>query len=72
MALKERRGGGEARNLEIRLDLSAPDLLRPISDIGNVNLSQRYRDRLKGLYVVARNFFMLLLNCSAWPCLAVA
>ena len=28
-----------------------------------------YRDRLKGLYVVARNFFMLLLNCSAWPCL---
>ena len=31
-----------------------------------------YRDRLKGLYVVARNFFLLLLNCSAWPCLAVA
>ena len=26
----------------------------------------------KGLYVVARNFFLLLLNCSAWPCLAVA
>ena len=31
-----------------------------------------YRDRLKGWYVVARNFFLLLLNCSAWPCLAVA
>ena len=31
-----------------------------------------YRDRLKGLYVVARNFFLLLLNFSAWPCLAVA
>ena len=26
----------------------------------------KYRDRLKGLYVVARNFFLLLLNCSAW------
>ena len=26
----------------------------------------------KSLYVVARNFFLLLLNCSAWPCLAVA
>ena len=32
----------------------------------------KYRDRLKGLYVVARNFFLLLLNFSAWPCLAVA
>ena len=26
----------------------------------------QYRDRLKGLYVVARNFFLLLLNFSAW------
>ena len=31
-----------------------------------------YRARNKGLYMVARNFCMLLLNCSAWPCLAVA
>ena len=31
-----------------------------------------YRDRLKGLYVVARNFFLLLLNFSAWPCLGPA
>ena len=31
-----------------------------------------YRARNKGLYVVARNFFLLLLNCSAWPCLGVA
>ena len=31
-----------------------------------------YRARKKGLHVVARNFFLLLLNCSAWPCLAVA
>ena len=31
-----------------------------------------YRARNKGLYVVARNFFLLLLNSCAWPCLAVA
>ena len=37
-----------------------------------VKVRQKYRDRLKGLYVVARNFFLLLLNFSAWPCLAVA
>ena len=24
------------------------------------------------MYVVARNFFLLLLNCSAWPCLGPA
>ena len=27
---------------------------------------QVYREVNKGLYVVARNFFLLLLNCSAW------
>ena len=27
-----------------------------------------YRGENKGLYVVARNFLLLLLNCSAWPC----
>ena len=31
-----------------------------------------YREVNKGLYVVARNFFLLLLNCSAWPCLGPA
>ena len=31
-----------------------------------------YREANKGLYVVARNFFLLLLNCSAWPCLGPA
>ena len=31
-----------------------------------------YRAPVKCLYVVARSFFLLLLNCSAWPCLAVA
>ena len=36
------------------------------------SVKHTYRDRLKGLYVVARNFFLLLLNFSAWPCLAVA
>ena len=31
-----------------------------------------YWVRLKGSYVVARIFFLLLLNCSAWPCLGPA
>ena len=31
-----------------------------------------YWVRLKGSYVVARIFFLLLLNCSAWPCLGSA
>ena len=31
-----------------------------------------YREVNKGLYVVARNVFLLLLNCSAWPCLVPA
>ena len=42
---------------------------------GRVNyLTTRvYRGGNKGLYVVARNFFLLLLNCSsAWPCLGPA
>ena len=30
------------------------------------------REVNKGLYVVAINFFLLLLNCSAWPCLGPA
>ena len=36
------------------------------------HFSCNYRDRLKGSYVVAINLFLLLLNGSAWPCLAVA
>ena len=31
-----------------------------------------YRDRLKGLYEVAIIFLLILLNCSAWPCLGPA
>ena len=31
----------------------------------------KYRAPGKSVYVVARNFFLLLLNCSSWPCLAV-
>ena len=33
---------------------------------------QIYREGNKGLYVVEGNFFLLLLNCSAWPCLGPA
>ena len=31
-----------------------------------------YRAEKKSWYVVARNFFLLLLNFSAWPCLCAA
>ena len=31
-----------------------------------------YRAEKKSWYVVARNFFLLLLNFSAWPCLGAA
>ena len=34
--------------------------------------SSLYRAEKKSWYVVARNFFLPLLNFSAWPCLAVA
>ena len=36
------------------------------------NGQSTYREAKKGLYVVALNFFLLLLNCSAWPCLGPA
>ena len=31
-----------------------------------------YRAWNKGLYVIVKNFFLLLLNFSDYPCLAVA
>ena len=31
-----------------------------------------YRAEKKSWYVVVRNFFLLLLNFSAWPCLSAA
>ena len=34
--------------------------------------NNKYRDEKKSWYVVARNFFLFLLNCSDWPCLALA
>ena len=40
----------------------------PLANFLSIHLGIFY----KGLYVVARNFFLLLLNCCAWPCLAVA
>ena len=39
--------------------------------VGYPNHAVVYKDRLKGLCVVARNVFLLLLNCYAWPCLAL-
>ena len=37
-----------------------------------VAFSAIYRAPKKCMYVVARNFFLLLLTCSAWPCLGPA
>ena len=37
-----------------------------------LTIKDKYWVRLKGSYVVARIFFLLLLNCSAWPCLGPA
>ena len=47
-------------------------LVANFTDVAQRHDSSIYRDRLKGWFVVARNFFLLLLNCSAWHCLAVA
>ena len=41
-------------------------------NVGHTRREENYRARKKGLYVVARNFFLILLNFSAWTCLAVA
>ena len=37
-----------------------------------LRLNMDLRDPLKGLYVVARISFLLVLNRSAWPCLGPA
>ena len=34
------------------------------------HFAEEYRGENKGLYMVARNFFLLLLNCSAWVLLS--
>ena len=36
------------------------------------NVANLYRAEKKSWYVVARNFFLLLLHFSAWPCLGPA
>ena len=52
--------------------LSAPSAVRGASAIRCSHDDNVYRDRLKGLYVVARSLLLLLLSCSAWPCLGPA
>ena len=49
----------------MRWHISGP--CRPFSYIQGI-----YKGENIGLYVVARNFFLLLLNCSAWPYLGPA
>ena len=45
-----------------------------LKQVANLQLQRVvYRDRLKGLNVVARSLFLLLIACSAWrPCLGPA
>ena len=38
----------------------------------SMSMSHLYREENNGLYVVARNFFLLFLNCSVWLCLGPA
>ena len=54
-----------------------PYLLLPVHQRGNIQwgillVECNYWVRLKGSYVVARIFFLVLLNYSAWPCLGPA
>ena len=70
MKFKERRGEEASREKRIGIIIHVKCLRRdaraPVelcsSEISHIAI---YR----GLYVVARNLFLLLLNCSAWPCL---
>ena len=49
-----------------------PTQLRPKSNWHRGGLTELYREVNKGLYVVTTNFFLLLLNCSAWVLLSLA
>ena len=63
------RAGPFLRPLKTRKGRSCHD--DPTSVISQIQHSTKeygvYRGGNKGLYVVARNFFLLLLDCSAWP-----
>ena len=47
-----------------------PKTFEEVLAVDNIEIT--YREVNKGLYMVARNFFLLLLNFSAWPCLGPA
>ena len=61
----------KAVELANHLERAAKGNMRQCVNVSNF-VSNFYREENKGLYVVARNFFLLLLNCSAWPCLGPA
>ena len=42
------------------------------SVLDTIDATELYRAPKKCVYMVARNFFLLLLNFSAWPCLGAA
>ena len=47
-------------------------VLGPLKKDCGMLIEHAYREVNKGLCVVGRNFFLLLLNCSAWLCLGPA
>ena len=53
-------------------DQTVYNLLTLIVALVANQVKESYRDSLKGLYMVAGIFVLLLLNCSSWPCLAPA
>ena len=64
-----------------RINYTIPGLKRHIAIASHRNeggreksedITEYYRDRLKRWYMVAINFFLLLLDSFAWPCLGVA
>ena len=52
---------------EISIDVFEPKLGWMRNQFSTIYIAEK-----NGLYVVARYFFLALLNFSAWPCLAVA
>ena len=52
--------------------VSAPNQIIYFINLRRKGMIYMYRGGNKCVYVVARNFFLLLFNCSAWPCLGPA
>ena len=54
------------------VNINTPKMSFVCSVVLKMIYQKHYRAEKKSWYVVARNFFLLLLNFSAWPCLGAA